>query len=81
LPKKKYFILTTSGMSMTKKNDSLGKAKRFLESKGLKVVGTFGCRGWDSWGPLKLIGGIKRHHPTPDDITAAKKFAHSLLKK
>lgn len=81
LPDKKYFIITTSGMAMKGKNDSVGKAQRLLEGAGKKVIGTFDCRGWDSWGPLKLIGGIKKKHPTPDDIKAAKKFAHFLLKK
>ncbi len=81
LPNKKYFIITTSGMKMKGGNNAIAKAKKLLEDNNKKVIGTFDCRGWDSWGPLKLIGGIKKEHPTPEDLNAAKIFTKNLLKK
>ena len=35
---------------------------RRLTAKGYRVEGTFSCRGWDTVGPLSLIGGYNRGH-------------------
>jgi N-hydroxyarylamine O-acetyltransferase len=35
-----------------------------LDAKGYSVVGSFSCRGWDTWLPLRLVDGINRAGPT-----------------
>jgi len=50
-----------------------------LRSKGYRVVGTFSCRGWDTWLPLRLIGGINRGRPADADLAAARAFASGFL--
>ena len=47
---------------------------RTLESNGVKVVGSYGCRGYDTYGPFKLVGGIAKGHPTEEEITGAVAF-------
>lgn len=74
---KKAFIFSTSGMGLKVYHRAL-KAK--LMEKGFKVVGEFACKGYDTVGPFKLIGGINRGRPNETDVAEAKKFADSLKK-
>lgn len=32
--------------------------KKFLEQKSATVTGVFSCKGYDTYGPFKLIGGL-----------------------
>ena len=73
---KKAFVFCTSGVSKNY-NKSL---KEKLIAKGFQVVGEFSCRGFDTFGPLKLIGGIKKGRPNEEDFRKAREFAHSFLK-
>ena len=49
-----------------------------LEQKGYDVVGTFSCRGFDTWWPLRLVGGINKGRPNADDLAAARAFARNV---
>ena len=49
-----------------------------LEHKGYDVVGTFSCRGFDTWWPLRLVGGINKGRPNADDLVAARGFARDI---
>ena len=40
----------------------------------LKVLGSFGCPGFDTYGPFKLIGGISKNRPNEKDISDAVRF-------
>ena len=71
----KSFIFTTSGRSKSSFNE---KFKDFLNSRGFNVIADFNCKGFDTFGPLKIVGGIKKDHPNEDDLNDAKKFAKSL---
>ena len=48
---------------------------RDLEAKGFDVAGTFSCRGWDTWLPLRLIGGLNKGRPNAADLDKARDFA------
>jgi flavodoxin len=52
--------------------------RRQLEEKGWTVVGEFSCRGYDTYGPNKLVGGIAKGRPNEQDLQAAAEFAQSL---
>ncbi len=51
-----------------------------LTQKGAKIAGRFGCRGFDTFGPFKLVGGIAKGHPNNDDIAEAVTYFGELLK-
>jgi flavodoxin len=52
--------------------------RRRLAARGCNVVGEFCCRGWDTFGPLMLVGGINRSRPNAHDLERAAEFARRL---
>jgi flavodoxin len=78
LDKKNCFTMYTSGASSDKFDRTF---IRKLESKGAHVVGRFSCRGFDTFGPFKLIGGLHKGHPNTVDIEAAVAFVKSFITK
>lgn len=76
LKNKKVFIFSTSGTRVTYQHDDL---KEIIKVKGGLIVGEFNCRGWDTYGLLKYIGGIGKTHPNAKDLEAARSFAKKLL--
>ena len=42
-------------------------------------LGTFGCKGYNTFGPLKLIGGMNKENPTPEEIKEAIAFYEEIL--
>lgn len=73
---KRVFVFSTSGMSNIKYNVSL---INLLKDLGATVVGDFTCKGFDTYGPIKLIGGLSKGHPDNNDIAAAKQFILKIL--
>lgn len=71
------FVFSTSGLPWLAK---LWHAplERLLARKGFDVVGSFGCRGFDTWGPLWLTGGLNRTHPDKRDLARARDFARRV---
>jgi flavodoxin len=54
--------------------------RRLLARKGFRLVGEYSCGGYDSWGPLRLLGGLNRTHPDERDLARAAEFARGLAK-
>ena len=82
LPKgKEVFFLERPFFHYAGGNDS-GKYASSVSAKaaarGCKVLGVYGCRGFDTFGPFKLIGGIVKGHPTQNEIDGAVDFYGSL---
>lgn len=73
----KTFIFTTSGRD---KKDFNEKFRDILDLNGFNVIADFNCKGFDTFGPIKLIGGINKGRPNEKDVDNAKKFSKSLLK-
>ncbi len=72
---KKVFFVYTYGAA----KDTYTKAIReALGDKSAEFVGEYGCRGFDSYGPFKLIGGIAKGHPNNDEIKGAVEFFKGL---
>lgn len=42
------------------------------------VLGEYGCRGFNTYGPWKLIGGMNKNHPSAEEIQKALRFFASL---
>jgi len=77
LSDKKAFVFSTSGMGKIEYNKPLEKK---LEEKRFKVIGSFACKGFDTVGPFKLIGGIAKGRPNDEDIQKAKEWGLTLGK-
>lgn len=74
---KKAFVFSTSGQGKVDYNNNI---KSKLKEKAFEIVGNFACKGFDTFGPFKLIGGISKGRPNSDDLQAAKTFAEKLIK-
>lgn len=74
---KKVFIFSTSGQGKVKSNNSIGEK---LKEKGFNIIGSFACKGYDTFGPFKLIGGLAKGRPNNEDFANARSFAEELLR-
>ena len=74
--KKEAFIFSTCGKWMKNYHSAL---REILTQKDFIIKGEFTCNGWDTYGPLRLIGGIRKGHPDAKDLEDARVFAKSLL--
>lgn len=74
--KKKVFFIYTYGA----KRDGYTKAIReTVSGKNAAIAGEYGCPGFNTFGPFKLIGGIAKNHPDQDDIKGAVAFYQGIL--
>ena len=59
-----------------------GAGAKELESlareRGCPVLGTFGCKGYDTFGPFRLVGGIAKGHPDEQDLKNAREFFREM---
>lgn len=72
------FVFATSGLPENGLFRYTRALTRKIEAKGYDVVDTFSTRGWDTYGPFKLVGGIRKGHPDAADLDAARDWATSL---
>jgi len=79
---KKAFVFSTSGLNKGRVlNNFNRRLKRKLEKRGFSIIDEFSCRGFDTVGPLILIGGINKGRPDEQDLEAAADFAKGLKGK
>lgn len=71
LASKKVFIIITAG---TTPKYHLRKSEKYLKSLGIKDVKLFSCLGFDTYGPLKLVGGKNRNRPNELDLFDLQQF-------
>ena len=74
---KRTFIFSTSSMEKKRYNNSIEEK---LIEKGFEVIGSFTCKGYDTFGPFKLVGGIGKGRPNEEDIKKAVDFAKGIAK-
>jgi flavodoxin len=75
---KRAFILSTSGGGEIQTHAA---PKKLLMNRGFSIVGDFSCKGWTTWGPLKLFGGTNKGRPNEEDLEEARVFARGLKEK
>lgn len=75
--KKDVFFLYTYG---AEKKGYTNAIKEALTGKNANILGEYGCLGFNTFGPFKLIGGIAKNHPTDDEINSAISFYNNLYK-
>lgn len=51
-----------------------------LKGKNVSILGEYGCLGFNTFGPFKLIGGIAKNHPDTTDMENAISFYNNLYK-
>lgn len=68
---KNVFLMYTCGKPV---HDFAKSIKNTLTLKKCNVLGTYYCKGHDTYGPLKLIVGINKKSPTEDEIQGAVSF-------
>lgn len=71
---KKVFLICTYGGSSNYKS-----LEAILKEKRADIIGKFGCKGYDTFGPFKMLGGIAKGHPDEKDIQDAVNFISGLL--
>ncbi|MCK1796244.1 flavodoxin family protein [Streptomyces sp. XM4193] len=72
------FVFATSGFPELPPAPFFRPLVRLLESKGRTVQGRYSCRAFDTWAPLRLVGGVNKNRPNDDDLAEARTFARHL---
>lgn len=75
---KNVFVFSTSGTGNVKNNSALIE---LLKNAGASVIDSFACKGYDTFGPFKLVGGVAKGHPNDNDIATAKQFIERIVKQ
>ena len=52
--------------------------KALVEEKKGTYRGEYGCFGFDTFGPFKLVGGLQKGHPTEEEIQSAVDYYNNL---
>lgn len=73
---KKVCILYTCGLRY---RDYARPVARLLARQGAAYAGSFGCRGFDTYGLLKRLGGIAKGHPDAADLEKVAAFAAAAV--
>lgn len=73
--KQVFFLYTCAKTSPRFTQTIRAKAVR----KDAVILGEYGCRGYNTYGPWKLVGGMNRNHPDSAEMRAAVEFYHSLI--
>ena len=69
-----FYIYTSAGTGAK----ALSKARRIARSRKCREIGTYYSRGYNTFGPFKLVGGTSKGHPTAEEIRGALEFYENL---
>lgn len=72
---KEVFYLYTHGAP---KGEFLAAIREIAAEKHCSEIGSYHCRGFDTFGPFKLVGGIAKDHPTAEELRGAADFYRNL---
>ena len=72
---KDVFYLATAGNPIKLNFNSIAE---IAKDKQCNELGRFQCKGFDTFGPFKLVGGIQKGHPTENEIAEAVEFYKNL---
>ena len=73
---KDVFLVYTCGSMRKGYTQAIAEA---VQAKNARILGEFGCRGYDTFGPFKLVGGIAKGRPSQEDLENARKFYASII--
>ncbi len=69
------FLLYTYGAKKAGYTDAI---RAVLCQRNAKLLGEYGCFGFNTFGPFKLIGGMAKGHPDAAELAAACEFYRAL---
>lgn len=69
-----FFVYTYGGA----KGTGAKAVAEVARDKNCPVLGEFSCRGYDTFGPFKLVGGIAKEHPDRQDLENARSFYRTV---
>lgn len=72
--KQVFFLYTCAKVSQRFTRSIWEKAAK----KNALCLGEFGCRGFNTYGPWKLVGGMNRNHPSDKELADVVAFYESL---
>lgn len=75
---RKVFFVHTAGNPKEKYSI---EARKTAEGKGCTCLGTFCCKGFDTFGIFKMFGGIAKGHPNEKDIENLLDFYNRRIKQ
>ena len=52
--------------------------RKITEAKHCRELGAYQCKGYDTYGPFKFVGGIAKGHPNGEEINGAVEFYQAL---
>ena len=73
--KKVFFLYTCAKIN----NRFTKNVKQVAIAKNAEILGEYGCRGYNTYGPWKLIGGMNKNHPSVKELDEAVKFFEVLM--
>ena len=73
---KRVFFLYTCARISDRFTETIKAAARRKEAV---ILGEYGCRGYNTYGPWKMIGGMNKGHPSEEEQQGAVEFFDSLL--
>ena len=72
----KTFLVCTCGAAFRAYTKGV---RKILEKKQIEVLNSFQCRGFNTYGPFALFGGMGKGRPNEQDLEQAKEYARKLL--
>jgi flavodoxin len=75
---KKVFFVYTCGAQRSGYTKAVAAAAKEKEAT---ILGEYGCLGYDTFGPFKLIGGIAKGHPNAAELDEARKFYRDIVEE
>lgn len=72
---KEVFFIYTYG---AKKSGYTAAIREAVMPHKAQILGEYGCFGFNTFGPFKLIGGMAKGHPDADELENAQKFYGEL---
>ena len=73
---KKIFFICTYGAK-----ESFKSIEKVTAGRNAEIIGKFGCKGHNTFGPFKLIGGTGKGCPTEKDLQDAVEFYRTIENK
>ncbi len=73
---KDVFFVATAGNPIERNFNTISDVAR---DKKCNERGRFQCKGFDTYGPFKLVGGIQKGHPDETELKGAVEFFKGLI--
>ncbi len=72
---REVFYIFTSAMTG---ESALAAVRKVAAAKNCSEAGFFHCKGYNTFGPFKLVGGTSKGHPTTEEVGACVEFYEGL---